>query len=238
MRSPYRAWKSLSSKRWYGTSAILRMIRPLTCWADSACRRLVAASVTIRSTVSSASRPNRMPSSTNPRETRFSGAVPASTRFKPRHTTSSMSGYATDSSTLVVVPTTNARLSTWYSSFSVLPRCRSSCPMGRLDPGQQDRGNSLRRRRASPRQQVRHGGDQRQSEFFFQPEPLPVRIEVEEHELPFGSHDHVDRGEVDPEAAHQAVEPRLHPLGEVEQLVLDVFVLDSSGAPVRPCARV
>src|SRR3954469_23534033 len=238
MRSPYRAWKSLSSKRWYGTSAILCMIRPLTCWADSACRRLVAASVTILSTVSSASRPNRTPSSTIPRETRFSGLVWARTRSRPRHTTSSMSGYATDSSTLAVVPIRKADRSTWYSSLSVLPRCRSSRPMGRLETGQRDRGSSLRRRGVFPRQQFRHAGDQRQAELFFQPEPLPVRIEVEEHELLFGSHDHVDRGEVDTEAAHQAGERRLHALGEVEDLVPHLFVLDIAGAPVRPRARV
>src|SRR5215212_6720381 len=186
MRSPYRAWKSLSSKRWYGTSDILRMMRPLTCWADSACRRLVAASVTIRSTVSSASRPNRMPSSTSPREARFSGAGPARTRFRPRHTTSSISGYATDSSTLVTVPMTNAGLSTWDSSFSVLPRCRSSRTMGRLDIRHQDRGGRLPRRGVLPRQDDVHAGDQRQAQLLFQPQPLLVRIEVEEHELPIG----------------------------------------------------
>src|SRR3954451_2936403 len=223
MRSPYRAWKSLSSKRWYGTSAILVMIRPLTCWAASASRRLAAVSATIRSTVSSASRPNRTPSRTIPREARFSGLVSARTRSKPRHTTSSMSGYATDPRTLAVVPMTKADRSTWYSSFSVLPRCRSSRPMGRLETGQRDRGSRVRRRRVFPRQEVRHAGDQRQAELFFQPEPLPVRIEIEEHELPLGSHDQVDRGEIDLEAAHQAVECRLHALREVDEFGPNVF---------------
>src|SRR4051794_31468256 len=236
MRSPYRAWKSLSSKRWYGTSAILLMIRPLTCWADSASKRLVAASVTIRRTVSSASRLNRTPSSTIPRGRRFSGSVSARTRSKPRHTTSSMSGNATDSSTLAVVPMMKADRSTWYSSFSVLPRCRSSRPMGWLQTGQRDFGIRLGRGAVLPRQEVRHAGDQRQAELFFQPQPLPVGIEVEEHELPCGSHDHVDRCEVDLEAAHQAVEPRLHALGEVEDLVPRLFLLESAGAPVHPRA--
>src|SRR5215216_110206 len=237
MSSPYRAWKSLSSKRWYGTSAILCMIRALICWADSACRRLVAVSLTIRSTVSSANRPNRTPSSTTPRATTPSVGLPARTRPRPCHTTSSTSGYTTDSSPLAAVPMTKADRSTRYSSLSVLTRSRRSRPIGHLVAAQRDRRRRPHHRGVFRRQEVRHAGDQRQTELLFQPEPLPVRIEIQEHVLATGRHDDVDRSEVDLEAAHHAVECRLHGLGEVVDLVLDLsLVRDGSGAPVLPRA--
>jgi hypothetical protein len=96
----------LSSKSRYGTSDIFRMMRPLTCWADSAFRIVVAVSLTIRRSVSTVRRANSRPSSRIPCLT--SSSPPSRTRENPFQTRIRMSGNTSDCTTLVMVPTRNA----------------------------------------------------------------------------------------------------------------------------------